>query len=62
MYKLVEAKAKTCESCRKHKKSKPRQQPFVPLELQALEPWECWSVDIMTIGKMDYLVCVDRVS
>ena len=62
MYKLVEAKAKTCESCRKHKKSKPRQQPFVSIELQAFEPGECWSVDIMSIGMLDYLVCVDRVS
>ena len=59
---VVEAKAKACNSCRRHKKSKTRQQPFVPLELQAFEVGECWSVDIMSIGKMDFLVCVDRVS
>ena len=58
MIKLVEA----CDKCRRHKKSKTRQQPFVPLELQAFEVGECWSVDIMLIGKIDYLVCVDRVS
>ena len=62
MFKFVEAKAKTCDSCRKHKKSKPRQQPFIPFELQAFEPGECWRVDIMSIGKLDYLVCIDRVS
>merc|ERR1712081_135566 len=55
MFKFVEAKAKTCESCRKHKKSQPRQQPFVLIELQAFEPGEFWSVDIMSIGKLDYL-------
>merc|ERR1712112_184307 len=59
---VVEAKARACKSCRLHKKSKRRQQPFVPLELQAFEVGECWSVDIMSIGKMDFLVCVDRVS
>ena len=62
MREFVEAKASKCDKCRVHKKSKPRQQPFVPIELQALEPGECWSVDIMTIGKMDFLVSVDRIS
>ena len=62
MFTFVEAKAKTCKTCKTHKKSKTRQQPFVPIELQAFEPGECWSVDIMSIGKLNYLVCVDRVS
>ena len=62
MFKFVESKARTCDSCRKHKKSKPRQQPFIPIELQAFEPGECWSLNIMSISKLDYLVCVDRVS
>merc|ERR1711954_158728 len=32
------------------------------MELQAFEPGECWSINIMSIGKLDYLVCVDRES
>ena len=58
MFKFVEAKAKTCKQCKTFKKSKTRQQPFVPIELQAFEWGECWSVDIMSIGKLDHLVCV----
>ena len=61
MKQFVESKARKCDSCREFKKSKPRQQPFVPIELQAFEPGECWSVDIMTIEKIDYLVCLDRI-
>ena len=34
----------------------------MPIKLQAFELGECWSVDIMSIGKLDYLVCMDRVS
>ena len=62
MFKFVEAKAKTCKDCKTHKKSKTRQQPFVLIDLQDFEPGECWSVDIMSIGELDYLVWVDRVS
>ena len=59
---FVEAKANTCQSCREFKKSKPHQQPFVQIKVQAFEPGECWSVDIMINGEIDYLVCVDRIS
>ena len=59
---FVEAKANKYDKCRIPKKLKPCQQPFVPIELQAFEPGECWSVDIMTIRNIDYLVCVDRIS
>ena len=55
MFKVVEAKAKACDKCRKHKKSKTRQQPFMPIELQAFEPVECWSGDIISIGKLDFI-------
>ena len=30
--------------------------------MQAFKPGECWSVDIMSIEKLDYLACVDRIS
>ena len=62
MFKFVDAKAKTCKTRKTHKKLKTRQQPLVPIELQTFEPGECWSMDIMSIGKLDYLVCGQSVS
>ena len=62
MFMFVEAKAKTCDKYKTHEKSKTRKQPFVPIKFQDFEPGECWWMDIMSIGKLDYLVCVDRVS
>ena len=54
MWRFVEANTKKCDKCRIHKKLKPHQQPFVPTELQASEPGEYWSGDIMAMGNIDY--------
>ena len=59
---FVEAKANKYDKCRIPKKLKPCQQPFVSIELQAFDPVKCWSVDIKTIGNIDYLVCMNWIS
>ena len=44
------------------RKSKTKSPQILPIELQAYEPGEMWSTYVLTIGKTNYLVTVDKVS
>ena len=58
----VMQKSETCRQCVINSKTKRKREPIVPLEVQAFQVGEMWSLDVFSKGGKNYLAGTDKVS